>query len=98
MASASEPSQNGTFLDNFSPSDDEPDTPSERFQASSRRPPSGVHPALRDGTIDFAFEPSVSARNKSSETGTSASDETARVPWDEGASHAISEPSPPSPD
>lgn len=94
--SVSDPAQSGTFLDNFSPSDDEPDAPFERFQPSSRRPPSDVHPALRDGTIDFAFEPSVSTANTSSGTSTSASDETERALWTEDANHAISEPSPPS--
>ena len=90
--------QNGTFLDNFSPSDDEPDTSFESAQAFSRRPPSGVHPALRDGTIDFEFGTSVSFTNKSSDTGTSASDETERALWTGGMNHAISEPSPSSGD
>jgi hypothetical protein len=90
--------QNGTFLDNFSPSDDELDTSFELAQALSRRPPSGVHPALRDGTIDFEFGTSVSSTHKSSDTGTSASDETERALWTGGMNHAISEPSPSSSD
>jgi len=94
----SNPAQNGTFLDNFSPSDDEPDTSFESAQSFSRRPPSGVHPALRDGTIDFEFGPSVSSTHKSSETTTLASDETERALWTGGMNHAISEPSPSSGD
>ena len=98
MVSVSNSAQNGTFLDNFSPSDDEPDAPFESAQTLSRRPPSGVHPALRDGTIDFAFEPSVPSATKSSETGTLTSDETERALWTGGLNHAISEPSPSSGD
>jgi hypothetical protein len=94
MVPLSIPAQNGTFLDNFSPSDDESDAPFESVQTFSRRPPSGVHPALRDGTIDFAFEPSAPFTNKTSETRTLANDETGRALWTEGMSHAISEPSP----
>ena len=94
----SNPGQNGTFLDNFSPSDDEADTSLESAENFSRRPPSGVHPALRDGTIDFAFEPSMPSTNNTSETGTVDSDETERALWTGGVNHVISEPSPPSSD
>ena len=94
MVSVSNPGQNGTFLDTFSPSDDEPDAAFELPQPVSRRPPSGVHPALRDGTIDFAFEPSMPSTNKSSEANTIASDETERALWTGGMNHAISETSP----
>ena len=47
----------GTFLDNFSPSDDEPESSSDSStEVALRRPPSDVHPALRDGTHDFVFD------------------------------------------
>lgn len=53
---STEATQNGTFLVNFSPSDDDLDAPFETAHPpESRRPPSGIHPALRDGTIDFMF-------------------------------------------
>ena len=91
MLYISKPEPNGTFLDNFSPSDDEPDAPFDPVQTTYRRPPSGVHPALRDGTIDFMFEHSAASTNKTSETATLASDETERALWAGGRS----EPSPP---
>ena len=47
----------GTFLDNFSPSDDEPESSSDfGTEPTLRRRPSDVHPALRDGTHDFVFD------------------------------------------
>ena len=53
----------GTFLDTFDASDDEPEIKSRstsNHQNRSRRTPEGIHPALRDGSLDFDFGDAVS--------------------------------------
>lgn len=50
---------NGTFLDTFDASDDEPEADSHTRQPRSRGP-EGVHPALRNGALEFDFGDAVS--------------------------------------
>ena len=67
---STQPAANGTFLDTFDASDDESELDS-RHQ-STRQPqskgPDGVHPALRNGSLEFDFGDAVSKPVSSNDT------------------------------
>lgn len=66
-ASSSKSVSNGTFLDTFDASDDESEADS-RTRGIQSRGPEGVHPALRNGALEFDFGDAVSKTASSTDS------------------------------
>jgi hypothetical protein len=73
-AASTQSASNGTFLDTFDASD-ESDADSRTHQPQSRGP-EGVHPALRDGSLDFDFGDAVSKKAPSHDNTPNDSDDS----------------------
>lgn len=78
-ASSTQVVSSGTFLDTFDASEDEPEAHSRHqsaLQTQPRRGPESIHPALRNGALDFDFGDSVSKQIPLNEAASNESDDS----------------------